>query len=214
MTYIYISFILIAFLSSLVSWRQGVALHFRIFSVLLGLTVVVESFAAFLGRSFHFGPFSRVYTIFLLLQFWVYGYFFYRVVWAAALRRLILVFLVGFPLFWVVTESCFFGFLRWNPFVPIVGSFFTIVFVLLYYYELITDREAPSLQRLPEFWIATGMLLFYLGALPYFGTLDFLVHRHLLAGSGVWVGVIRGLDIFMYALIALGYGAQWRRARW
>src|SRR3979490_3035238 len=136
LTYIYISFILLAFISSLVSFREGWGAHFRLFSSLLGLTFFVESFAVWIGRSFHFNPFARGYAIFLLVQFWIYGYFYYRVIRVPLLRRIIFFFLLGFPLFWLGTDLFLLGFSRWDPYVPIVGSFFTIVFVLFYYYQL------------------------------------------------------------------------------
>jgi hypothetical protein len=85
------------------------------------------------------------------------------------------------------------------------------VFALFYYYQLITDRELPALRGLPEFWIATAMLLFYLGALPYFGTLDFLMHHNLLAGRGGLVNVVRGLDVLMYGLVGYGFWCGGRR---
>jgi hypothetical protein len=221
-------------MSSLVSFREGWGVHFRLFSCLLGLTFFVESFAVWIGRSFHFNPFVRGYTtwgytLFLLMQFWIYGYFFYRVISALFVRRIIFFFLVGFPLFWLGMDLFLLGFSRWDPYVPIVGSFFTIVFVLMYYFQLITGGEQPplrgvssvqgsssvrgvpsirevhSVRGVPEFWIATGMLLFYLGALPYFGTLDFLMHHHLLAGRGGMVNMVRGLDVLMYGLIGYGY---------
>jgi hypothetical protein len=205
LSYIYIACILLAFLSSLVCWRSGLAIHLKIFSCLLGLTFGVEFFAAVIAPAFHLRPLSSIYNIFFLVQFWTYGYYYYRLIRVELLRKLILFFLVVFPLFWVATVFFLLGFNRWDSYLLIVGSFFSIVLALLYYYQLILDEEVPPLRNLPEFWIATGMLLFYLGALPYFGTLNFLVHHNLLLGTGGLVNTVRGLDILMYGAISFGF---------
>jgi len=165
------------------------------------------------GAYFHLRPRSSVYNVFFLVQFWTYGYYYYRLIRVEPLRRFILFFLVLFPVFWVGTVFFLLGFNRWDSYLLIVGSFFSIVLSLFYYYQLITDQETPSLRQLPEFWIATGMLLFYLGALPYFGTLNFLVNHNLLAGRGALVNTVRTLDILMYAAISFGFMCRWPRVR-
>jgi hypothetical protein len=209
LSYIYIAFIGIAFLSSLVSWRLGLGIHLKIFSCLLGLTLLVEVFAAVAEPAFHLRPLSSVYNIFFLLQFWTYGYYYYRLIRVKLLRKFILYFLVLFPLFWAATVFFLLGFNRWDSYLLIVGSFFSIVLSLFYYYQLIIEQEPPSLRMLPEFWIATGMLLFYLGALPYFGTVNFLVHHNLLTGRGGLVNTVRLLDILMYGAIGFGFVCRW-----
>ncbi|HEY4063715.1 MAG TPA: hypothetical protein VGM30_17525 [Puia sp.] len=207
LSYIYIAFILLAFLSSLVCWRSGMAVHLKVFSCLLGLTFVVEFFAV-VAPGLHVRPRLYVYNVFFLLQFWTYGYYYYRLLRVRLLKRFILVYLAIFPLFWASTVFFLLGFNRLDSYLLIMGSFFSIVFSLLYYFQLITDQEVPPLRMLPEFWIATGMLLFYLGALPYFGTLNFLVHHILLAGTGGLVNAVRMLDILLYAAIGFGFACR------
>lgn len=209
LSYIYIAFILLAFLSSLVSWRLGLPVHLKIFSCLLGLNFLVEFFAAVIAPAYHLRPRSAVYNVFFLVQFWTYGYYYYRLIRVKLLRRLILFFLLLFPVFWAATVFFLLGFNRWDSYLLIVGSFFSIVLSLFYYYQLIIDQDLPPLRQLPEFWIATGMLLFYLGALPYFGTLNFLVNHNLLAGRGALVNTVRLLDILMYGAIAVGFACRW-----
>jgi hypothetical protein len=207
LNYIYLSVILIAFLSSLICFRLDFPIHFKIFSCLLGLTFLVEFFATIIGHVLHHKNNFWIYNAFTLIEFWTYGYFYYQVIQAKTLRRIIFFFLLIFPIFWYTTVFFLFGFNIWNSYVIIVGSFFSVLFAIMYYYQVITAREIQALRNLPEFWIATGMLIFYLGALPYFGTLNFLMEHNKPAATSL-LRVLKVLDTLMYALFS--YGFLWR----
>ena len=211
LTYIYIASILIAFLSSLTSFRLGFSFHLKMFSCLLGLTFLVEVTAAFVAFHLH-KPNNRLYNTFTLIEFWTYGYFYLYLLQSKILRRILLYFLVIFPIFWLVTVLLLFGFGKWNSYVIIVGSFFSVLFALLYYYEIITAREILSLGTLPEFWIATGMLIFYLGALPFFGMLNYLVkYNEGIAKS--FLVVYQVLDTLMYTLFTYAFLCRIRNTK-
>ena len=201
---VYILAILIAFLSSLISFRLDFPVHFKIFSFLLALTFLVEFFVGFVVKVFHFKNNFWVYNAFSLVEFWTFGYFYYQVIRIKLLRRIIFLFLVIFPIFWLITVFFLFGFNIWNSYVIIVGSFFSILFAIMYYCQVVTAREIQSLRNLPEFWIATGMLIFYLGALPYFGTLNFLIGHYLQVAQSL-LKVLVVLDTLMYAMFAYGF---------
>ena len=202
--YIYLAFILAAFLSSLISFRLDFPFHFKLFSVLLGLTFLVEVSATIISRVLHHRNNFWIYNAFTLVEFWAYGYFYWRVIEVKILQRIIFLFLLIFPIFWFVTVFFLFGFNIWNSYVLIAGSFFSVLFAIMYYYQLITALEIQSLRNLPEFWIATGMLVFYLGALPYFGTLNFLMSYNRAAATSL-LQVLKILDTLMYALFTYAF---------
>jgi hypothetical protein len=205
--YIYIAVILIAFLSSLISFRLDLPFHYKLFSCLLGLTFVVEFFATIVVRVLHQRNNFWIYNAFTLLEFWAYGYFFYRVIQIKILRRIIFLFLLIYPIFWCVTIFFLFGFNIWNSYVLTVGSFFSVVFVIMYYYQVIANQEIQSVQNLPEFYIAAGILIFYLAALPYFGTLNYLM-SHSRTMATTLLKVLKILDTLMYALFSYGFLCQ------
>ena len=202
LAFIYILSILVAFLSSLRSFRLDFPFHLRLFSTLLGLALFVEITAAVLGwihRSNYW-----VYNSFTIIEFWMYGYFFRSLLPERTMQRLILVFLVIFPIFWFITVFHFFGFTGWDSYVMIAGSFFSVLCCLLYYYRILTAHEITNLRTLPEFWIATGMLIFYMAALPYFGSLNFLIQYHMKVAQNLLI-VLMCLNICMYTFITYGY---------
>jgi len=203
LTFFYILSILVAFLSSLNSFRLDFPFHLRLFSCLLGLTFFVEVTATVMAFGMHQSN-NWVYNGFTLLEFWAYGYFFRFLLPGRRLQRLMIAFMIIFPIFWVITVFYLFGFTAWNSYVIITGSFFSVLFCLLYYYRLLTTDEVKNLRTLPEFWIATGMLIFYMAALPYFGSLNFLIQYHIKAAQNLLM-VLQGLDICMYLFFTYGF---------
>lgn len=202
--YIYLATILIAFLSSLICFRLDFGFHFKVFSCLLGLTLIVEIGGVIIGRVLHHTNNFWIYNAFTLPEFWVYGYFYYQLITVRILRRIIFLFLLIFPIFWGITVFFLFGFNIWNSYVLIAGSFFSVLFAVMYYYQVVTARKIQSLRNLPEFWIATGMLVFYLAALPYFGALNFLISYSRQAATSL-LTVLKVLDTLMYALFTYGF---------
>lgn len=204
LTCIYIAAILFAFLSSLKSFRLDFPFHLKIFSILLGLTFLVELYSALIVRIVHVKNNYWIYNAFTLVEFWAYGYYYRQLIRLDLFRKIILFFLLLFPIFWLVTVCFVFGFNNWNSYVIVAGSFFTILFAVMYYYQVLLNREIQSLRNLPEFWIATGMLIFYIGCLPYYGTLNFLWTFHKSAARTLWK-VLLIMDTIMYVLFSYGY---------
>jgi hypothetical protein len=202
--YIYLATILIAFLTSLICFRLDLSIHFKVFSLLLALTFIVEIGSVIIGRVLHHKNNFWIYNAFTLPEFWIYGYFYHKAITVRVLRKIVFLFLLIFPIFWFITVFFIFGFNVWNSYVLIVGSFFSVVLALMYYYQMVTAREFRSIRDLPEFWIATGMLIFYLGALPYFGTLNFLISYSRSAATRL-LTILKILDILMYSLFSYGF---------
>jgi len=205
--YAYVVILGVAFLFSLTSFRAGVPFHWKLLALLLGLTFLVELSTGYFWKFFHLRNNMQVYGPFDLLEFLVFGYFFYKLIEIKSLRRIILLFLWIFPIFWFVTTFYIFKFQTWNTYVTVVGSFFIIVFVLIYYYQLLTAKEIQPIRNLPEFWIATGLLVFHLWDLPYFGTLNFFMGYYRTHKAVSW-GLLNArmiLDSLMYAFISYGY---------
>jgi|SRR5580658_4609534 hypothetical protein len=205
--YTYLVVVVIAFLCSLMSFRAGVPFHLKLLALLLGLTVVVELLVRFFLPFFHVKHSSLVYNPFNLVEYWVYGYFFYLLIQVKILRRIVVVFLWIFPIFWVVTTLYLFKFQKYNSYVTVAGSFCIILMVLMYFYQLITAKEMQPIRRMPEFWIVTGILMFYLVELPFFGTLNFFMSYYT-THTAVRDGLLNArliLDTLMYAFISYGY---------
>ena len=145
-----------------------------------------------------------LYNTFMLVEFWVYAFYFRWIILSTAIRKIINFFLLLFPIFWAIVVFGAFGIDKWNSYVAIIGSFFTICFSVSYYYQLFTQKDLVRLDITPEFWIATGLIIFYACNLPYVGMLNFLVKNYLLLARQL-LTVLGILNIIMYSIFIYAF---------
>ena len=198
----------LAFLASLVSFRYKLPRHLRLFSVLLGITFLVELFAVYGIKWFHLKNNLPLYNVFVLFEFSLYGIYYLYIVKPKAVRVFIKAFLLLYPVFWFVTVFYVFGGLHnWNSYINVAGSLFTVTVSAAYYFQLFTAPQLVRLSRHTEFWIATGMILFYACNLPYVGTLNFLIKNYYLLAKQL-LFVLQLLVITMYSIFLYAYLCQ------
>jgi hypothetical protein len=208
LVYIYLAFIGIAFLSSLNAFRLDFPIHLKVFSILLGLDFLVEFSSTVLVNWLHVRTNVPLYNSFMLVETMTYAWFFRTILTNRALKMTCTVFMITFPIFWVVLVFFVFGGIgAWNSYVYIVESLFTVCMAAAFYYQLFT---APNLIRLttsPEFWIATGLIIFYTCNLPYLGMLNFITKEYFTLAQRLLM-LLQILNIVMYSLITLAYLCQ------
>lgn len=202
--YIVIAVIGIAFLSSLRAFRLDFPLHLKVFSLLLGLDFLVEFFSTVIVHRFHLRTNVPLYNCFMLVEFWIYGWFFRTVLTSPLLKRLIGYYLVLLPVFWVIVVFFVFGLRQWNSYLAITGSLFTVSMAAAFYFQLFTAPELTRLTSSPEFWIATGLIILYTCDLPYLGTLNFMSREYLPLAKKL-LFIIQLLNIIMYSLFTMGF---------
>jgi hypothetical protein len=204
LVYIYLAFVGIAFLSSLNAFRLDFPLQLKVFSLLLGLDFLVEFTSTVLISLLRIRTNVPLYNCFMLVETMTYAWFFRAILTSRVLKGLIGGFLILFPIFWVIVVFFVFGIYRWNSYVAIIQSLFTVCVAAIFYYQLFT---APTLIRLttsPEFWIATGLIIFYTCNLPYLGMLNFITKDYLSLAKSL-LKLLQVLNIIMYSLFTLAY---------
>jgi len=175
--YIYIATICLAFLSSLVYTRLDTTLHLWIFSLLLGLNLANEGLAWW--RVSAYKTTISQYNGFMLLEFSAYAGYYYLIIQSPFTRKIIKGFLWLYPIFWAVDVFAVVDIDNRYIYLCIVGGIFTVIFSLAYYFQLFTEPKLVRLDRTPEFWIATGLILVYTCSLPFIGMHVFLMTNHL-----------------------------------
>ena len=179
LVYFYLVFIGIAFLSSLNAFRLDFPLHLKVFSVLLGLDFLVEFSATVIVNLFHIRTNVPLYNCFMLVETMTYAWFFRTILTNRLLKgtdwRLSdpVSHLLGHYRLLRLRDQ-----LSGTAVLYIVESLFTVCMAAIFYYQLFT---APTLiirlTTSPEFWIATGLIIFYTCNLPYLGMLNFITKR-------------------------------------
>lgn len=204
------------------------AWHLKMFSVLLGLTFLVEftmifesiyftrllqhnilpdkpsTFLKYLNKSFNLKGNSWIYNPFNLFQDWVYFYYFTKIIFFSKIKKAINYLLWLFPVFWFVTVFFVFGFTTWNSYVIVVGATFTALLALTYFYQVLQLEEIVVLRYNSEFWIAIGMFIFYTCQVPYFGVLNFLIKNYQPLADRL-ISVLQVVASIMYLLFAYAF---------
>jgi hypothetical protein len=209
--YIGLAVIAIAFLSSLVSFGLDYASHLKLFSFILGCTVLNELGAFVIPKYFH-GSNVPWYNILMGIEFWLYAFYFGKILHRRWIQQVIKSFLFGFPIFWLIVVFWVFGIKSWNSYVAIAGSLFTVFLAVMFCYQLFTQRELVRLTVSSEFWIAVGLFIFYSCNLPYIGMLNYLVKNYLILAQKLLI-VLQILNIAMYSTFTYAFLCRIRTAK-
>jgi hypothetical protein len=206
LTTVYISAIALAFFSGLLVWKKaGLTPHLLFFSLLIGCNLIVELIAVYGANFFHFRSNVPLYNYFMMPEFMAYGLYFRMISSFRLVRRSITLFMICFPFLWAYTVFWLFGPDHWNSYVIITGSVFTILIAFAYYYQVfVFPDQIIELRNSTEFWIATGLILFYASNLPYIGMLNYLVKNYLNLARAFLI-VLQLLNIFMYSIFSYAY---------
>lgn len=173
--YLYIFILGLSFLTSLVSFKLNYPIHLKIFSILLGITLINEIIANYFLTALHLRSNHPVYNVFMLIEFWVFA-FYYSFILKSRFQKIInRLFLILFPVFWYITTFHLFnGLNHWNSYLILAGFSFTVFWSVAYCYQLFTSAQLIRFRRHSEFWIAIGLIIFYSCNLPYLGMYNFL----------------------------------------
>jgi len=85
-----------------------------------------------------------------------------------------------------------------------LGNLILLIFLFRYFYTLILSEELFSFYKIMDFWVAAGLLIFWLGSFPYYGLLNSLWKSYpSLFYSYSWLVVF--LNYLMYISFSIGF---------
>ncbi len=201
MIYTYLTAVAFAFAVSVFAFRQVGYRHFKLFSIILGMTLLVEVSGNVLFPLLHIkGKYRNgMYNLFALIEFLFYAYFYYQISTKRWLKKAQVLFMSGYPVIWVLLVFDSGGLLSFHGSVIATGGFFIVCFALAYLYFLSDTVAAKPIHKIPEFWISIGLVLFYCCQTPYMGSMLYLVKYHLpLAEALLYLSI--AINIIMYLL--------------
>lgn len=85
-----------------------------------------------------------------------------------------------------------------------LGNLILLIFLFRYFFTLIRSEELFSFYKVIDFWVAAGLLVFWLGSFPYYGLLNLLWKLYpSLFYSYSWLVVF--LNYLMYISFTIGF---------
>ena len=112
--------------------------------------------------------------IFLVIEFFIIYYFFLNVLKLAAARKLLLILEVVYVVMVFSFSVAFKSFFELSLSLYTPQTFFILIPVITYYFELVKWPPHDKLSRIPSFWIATGVTIYFAGTAPLFLLKDFI----------------------------------------
>ena len=203
MTNIYRIVLTVAAVSGLVMLRKGIPQHLKVIAVLLVYAWFNEMSVGYLLKPFHLNSDMPQYNFFMLVEFMAYTYYF-MLITGGIMRRIMKCFLYLFPVFWYIAVFYWFKITEWNSFVFTAGGVCMVVWAIHYGYSVVVADAPARLFICSEFWIAAGLAVFYLCALPFMGMFNFLGKTYAHFANQLWYILIIA-NIIMYSLFTYAF---------
>lgn len=201
--YIYLASLAIATMIGLIKFCS-LPVHFKGIILMMPYIFLTEICAAFFRNLINEVNIMIQYNLVMVIEFLVYAYFFKKIVVSESVKKIISIFMVVFPIFWCISVFFIFKITQWNSYVFLLGGTFTIIWALIYFYQLLTSFESTSIKSCGEFWIALGVIIFYSCNVPFMGIYNFLLINYPLLIYSFQTG-LQIANIVMYSLFTYAF---------
>lgn len=203
--YLYFASLAVATIAGLIKFRSSLPIHLKGIILMMPFILLVEIGAIFFRNLIKNHNVLIQYNIIMLFEFLVYAYLFKQIITSRLVKKIITIFVTIFPLFWCISVFFIFKITEWNSYVFLVGGTFTIIWALIYFYQLLTSLEGISISNCGEFWIALGIIIFYSCNVPFMGVYNFLMVNYpsliLNFQIGLQIANITMYSLFTYAFL-------------
>ncbi|RLJ80579.1 hypothetical protein [Pedobacter alluvionis] len=204
LTYFYIASLALATLAGIIKFRKDFPIHLKVIILLLPYVLLVEISVVFFRNLIKDNNVLPQYNVVMLIEFLIYAYFFKTIIVSAFLKKAISIFMILFPVFWYISVFFIFKITEWNSYIFLVGGTFTIIWALVYCYQLLTSIENVRLNSCSEFWIALGIIIFYSSQVPFMGIYNFLIVNYPSLIMNFQIG-LQVTNIIMYSLFTYAF---------
>ena len=204
---LYLYFIALSVAAGLIALKNKMALPLKIFLVFLCYTLANEILASYINGSNHW-----LYNIYNYIRFSLLCFIFLKILVTPFLKKIVILLLLSLPLWFVISFITVGSFNQLHTPTVLAGSVAYVFMSTAYLYELLKYPDEESLFHKPFFWISTGLLFYFLGNLPYLGTINYLVKNDMAMAIQLYY-IIYILNAVMYTLFVVAFVSTWSRRK-
>lgn len=186
-------------------WRKLKNSQWKWLPFYLLAVVVIEFTGRLLANNNQFSANINMYKfigfpvqfLFFFFMFYQYRYFQKKRYWILT-AIVVYIFSIVFETFFISNQSYWF-----NSFSYSVGNLLLLYFLLFYFFRFVQSREILYYKYDIMFWFCLGLLIYYVGTLPYWALRNLLVSRYrsiFEIYSYIWLM----LDYLMYLIFING----------
>ncbi len=146
------------------------------FAWFLLFTALVETTGYYLARQSINNHW--LYNLFTVVQFFFLAFIYYQAIDAARVKKAILVLSCLFLALCLVTAFLWQGWKTFDQYLFAAGGMIILLWIGLYFIQLMMNPQFPELKQYPMFWISVGLLFYFIGITPFYSLMDYLITYH------------------------------------
>jgi hypothetical protein len=203
-------FELVSFITGIFCWNKVHNTYWRWFVFYLGVIFFTEMLGKYVGYGLKDPQLNAdIYFFFgIPVQFVFLFWLFYK--WFSK-RRDKLVPLTGLILYitaWVIDLLVFKDRKMWfSSFSYLVGNLVLFLTLIVFFLRFVNSNEVIDFRNSMIFWVGTGMLIFYIGTLPFYGLRNFWYYNYEQVFYPYWVATfIFGALMYLFFAFAFIWG--------
>jgi hypothetical protein len=204
---IHIYFEIAALAVSLLCWRSLVKSGLRWFIPFLFFIVLIELTGRYLPYVLR-QPNAWLYNLSVPFEYLFYSFIFLLHYNRIINKMIVKGFLVLFTAYAIISILFITGIYTFNVHFLIIGSFFMIVFCILYLFELYNAEQEYSIWGYPMFWVTAGILLFNAGEFSYNLLSEYLIDKDIDYTLKIFRSINNKLILVLYSSFIIAFICQ------
>jgi hypothetical protein len=208
--FIYLIPLIASSIYSIRSFKLKWSLAFRLFSAFLIVTVIIEIFAI----SWKWGLSRTSYWTYSPSNLWIYDaflsirhlfilLFLYELIKSSYTKLAIKCSIPPFLVFALINYFIIQTPHNVNTYTIVVANTTTIILVLIFFNQVLNEKEVVKLSSSTEIWIALGTFVYYSGTLPFFIFFNYLLKSNSAAMlSYLYINDFLNIVMYTFYLIA------------
>ena len=201
---LHIYFEIAALIASIIFWRRIQHTILKWFIPFLAFIVAVELTGRYIGKVLR-QPNVWLYNISIPIEYLFISFIFYSYYRKRANQYLAMWFLILFTVFVLFNITLIQGMNKFNTNTLVFGSFFMIIFSILYLVEMYRSEETTHFYKDPMFWISIGVMLFNAGEFAYNLLSHYLINRELDKAAKFFASINNKLILVLYPCFAISF---------
>lgn len=191
---------LLAALFFLVTKKAG---YWRLFAMYAAVLLLAE-FAGFYMRTVLVQSNNLVYNVLMLLQAAFFLYLLYRFHESAQWKKYIVLAAIAFVLLYV-SESVAQEFAAYNKYSRQFMALLIVLFSCTFFFTLLKNDQVKSPFSYPDFWIVTGLFVYYFGSFVIFVFYEEVSKIKLTGNLTFYTFVVGSLSFILYGSWIIGF---------
>jgi hypothetical protein len=198
MVVVSVSFLLSLFLF----FKKSIPVHLKGFSPFLLFSLFVEAVAAWMiNRNIST---TLLFNIESTIEVTFYLWVLFCLVSGKIAKRILFYLVVIYPTLSFIDIIFIQGKEDFHSISYAFGCLLIVFFSIIFFYQLFSKPKAITLTREPDFWICTGLLLFYSVTFPMFVFVNFMKDfPPILANNVQYLLIV--LNVFLYLLFSIAF---------